>query len=225
MEIKKSIQKPEFTDPLKCGHCGNYAPMKRGARYSTIDRVYDENIGVSYDEGYTYEILECPSCSKINLISTYYNQTEDHEFPPSPEILFPLNDQIPIGLPISIEKAYEAAIKVKQIDANAYGVLAGRLLEMICEDRKAKGNDLSSKLSDLSTKGEIPENLVGVANGLRNFRNVGAHAVLGELTLDEVPILSSLTKAILEYVYSAPHLANIAEEKLDKLKKKKKNLS
>lgn len=225
MGPKKSIQKSEFSKPIKCGHCGNYAPMKRGANYSTIERVYDENIGVSYNEGYIYEILECPSCIKINLMSRYYNEIEDREFPPSPEILYPSNDQIPIGLPISIEKAYEAALKVKQIDANAYGVLTGRLLEMICEDRNAKGKDLNSKLSDLSTKGEIPANLVGVANGLRNLRNVGAHAVLGELTPDEVPILNSLTKAILEYVYSAPHLANIAEEKLDKLKKKSKKKS
>lgn len=222
MSQKTIIQKNEFTEPTKCGHCGNYAPMKIGADFSAIKQVYDEDINVSYREGCIYEILECPSCLKINLGARYFNQIENDAFPSSLEILYPLNDQIPVGLPESIEKVYMAAIKVSQIDANAYGVLSGRLLEMICEDRKANGKNLSSRLEDLSKKGEIPPNLLGVANGLRNLRNVGAHAVLGELTQDEVPIVNSLTKAILEYVYSAPRLAHIAEEKFNKLRKKKK---
>lgn len=222
MSQKKQVKKNEFTEPAKCGHCGNFAPMKIGADFSAIKQVYDEDIDVSYREGYIYEILVCPSCSKINLGARYFNQIECDAFPSSLEIIYPSNDQIPVGLPVSIEKAYITAIKVKQIDANAYGVLSGRLLEMICEDRKANGKNLNSKLEDLSKKGEIPSNLVGVANGLRNLRNVGAHAVLGELTQDEIPIVNNLTKAILEYVYSAPHLAHIAEEKLNKLRKKKK---
>jgi hypothetical protein len=44
------------------------------------------------------------------------------------------------------------------------------------------------------------------ARGLRQFRNVGAHAELGELTKEEAPILENLTRAILEYVSSAPLL-------------------
>jgi hypothetical protein len=92
---------------------------------------------------------------------------------------------------------------------------------MVCEDRSAGGKDLHSKLQDLATKGEIPTKLVGVADSLRNLRNVGAHAVLGELSNAEVPILDDLCKAILEYVYSAPYLAKQAEDRLNSLKTKK----
>jgi hypothetical protein len=57
---------------------------------------------------------------------------------------------------------------------------------------------------------------------LRKFRNVGAHPNLGELTLDEVPILDDFCRAILEYVYTAPHLAQIAQDALTALTKRRK---
>ncbi len=215
-------EKREFTEPMKCGHCLNYAPMIKGATYSTVAKMWDEDTNTTYEEGDIYQVLDCPSCNKVTLTKEYYNEMLDlSDYYSETEILFPINDKIPLGLPIKISKAYEASLKIKNIDANAYGVLVGRVLEMVCENRKATGKDLNSKLLDLASKGEIPNNLVGVANGLRNLRNVGAHAVLGELTEDEVPILGSLVNAILEYVYSAPYLAQIAQNKLDKLKKKK----
>jgi hypothetical protein len=104
-----------------------------------------------------------------------------------------------------------AALKVKPIDSNAFAVLLGRVLELLCIDRKAIGKTLDNKLSDLATKGEIPSKLVDVAHNLRKFRNIGAHADLGELTAKEVPILDDLCRATLEYVYTAPHLAQNAE--------------
>ncbi len=212
--------KTDYSRTMKCGHCGNFAPMKRAAVYSAVS-TYEDG-AATCDEGYIYNLLECPACSKITLTALYYADWMGGEEDSKQEILYPSDDKLPIGLPVTLNKAYEAALKVRPIDANAYGVLIGRLLEMVCEDRKAQGKDLNAKLADLATKGEIPNNLVGVANGLRNLRNVGAHAVLGELTEAEIPILSSLAKAILEYVYSAPHLAKMAEEKLVKLKTKQR---
>lgn len=221
MGLVEAKKKPELTEPMKCGHCGNFAPMIKGATYSTVGSIWDEKSSMVFEEGDIYEILDCLSCKRISVTKTYYHELlEMSEDLPNTEILFPVNDKIPFGLPETIKKAYEAALKVRNIDANAFGVLVGKVLEMICENRKAIGTDLYSKLSDLASKGEIPNNLVGVADGLRNLRNVGAHAALGELTKDEVPILSSLAEAILEYVYSAPHLARIAKERFDKLKKK-----
>ena len=109
---------------------------------------------------------------------------------------------------------------MRSIDPNAYAVLIGRVLELVCSDRKAKGNSLNNKLQDLADRQEIPEKLVGVADGLRNFRNVGAHPSLGELTESEIPILDDLSKAILEYVYTAPYLAAKAEQRFNELKQK-----
>ena len=117
---------------------------------------------------------------------------------------------------------YEAAQRVKNISANAYGVLLGRVLELVCEDRQAKGDSLHKKLQDLSTRGEIPAKLVDVARSLKDLRNVGAHALLGNLTAGEVPMLEDLTRAILEYVYSAPALAEAAVERFNALRRRKK---
>lgn len=214
--------KPEFTDPIKCGHCGNFAPMRLGAVHSTVEEHFEAGVPVG-SEGDVYQILECPSCGKIILTKTHDDSTLcEFEGPYETEILYPVDDKLPIGLPESIKKAYEAARKVRHIDANAYGVLIGRLLELVCVDRKAVGKDLHSKLADLAAKGEIPNNLLGVADGLRNLRNVGAHPGLGELTKEEAPIVASLARAILEYVYSASHLARLAQEKIEELKKKRK---
>ncbi len=214
-------KKIEFTEPMKCGHCSNFAPMIKGATYSTVEPILDEEDDAPHDEGYIYQILDCPSCHKITLSKDYYHEMFDaFEELPAVEILYPVDDKVPLGLPKMIKRAYEASLKVRHIDANAFGVLVGRVLEMVCENRNAKGQDLNAKLADLASKGEIPNNLVGVAGGLRNLRNVGAHAGLGELTEEEVPILNSLAKAILEYVYSAPHLAQLAQNKLDMLRKR-----
>jgi len=70
----------------------------------------------------------------------------------------------------------------------------------------------------LADKDEIPSKLVKVAAGIRKLRNIGAHADLGELTESDLPVLDELTRAILEYVYTAPLLATEAEERFAKLK-------
>jgi hypothetical protein len=93
---------------------------------------------------------------------------------------------------------------------------------MICVDRDASGRLLSDKLKSLADKGEIPEKLVRIASALTKLRNVGAHAELGELTTDEVPILNDLCCAVLDYVYNAPFLAQTAEDALNALKTRRK---
>lgn len=118
---------------------------------------------------------------------------------------------------------YKAAEKVKTIDVNAYVILLRRLLELVCHDRKASGNTLAQMLSDLAAKGEIPDKLVRVAKGLKDFGNMGAHVSIGELSPKEIPIVKALCTAILEYIYSAPYLANTAESKLTAIKSQSKN--
>ena len=130
-------------------------------------------------------------------------------------------EDIPLGLPDNINRAFLAAAKVKTIDANAYAVLIGRVIEMVGEDRNATGRSLADLLQDLASKNEIPDKLVHVAKYLRDFRNIGAHATLGDLANEEVPILTDLCTAVLEYVYTAPFLATQAEQAVNKLKAKK----
>jgi hypothetical protein len=121
--------------------------------------------------------------------------------------LYPQTEKRVEGLPPEVAQAYEAARRVKTVDYNAYAVLLGRVLEKVCEDRQAQGESLSARLQDLAARGEIPKHLADMAHQIRLLRNVGAHANLGELTDEDVPILDDLIRAVLEYVYSAPVLA------------------
>ena len=77
---------------------------------------------------------------------------------------------------------------------------------------------LASMLKDLANRNEIPDKLVKVAQGIKDFGNMGAHAGIGELSENEIPIVATLCTVILEYIYSAPHLATIAENKLNAIK-------
>lgn len=213
--------KQKLTDTLKCGHCDNKAPMK--IRFEFTEGEPDEETGNIFSLD-TYQLLDCPACQGIIL----QNTTELFGIPGSEEIrstttLYPADRKRPIGLPKSIAREYESAMKVRKIDANAYGVLMGRLLEIVCEDRQAEGRTLNDKLADLSSKGEIPDKLVSVAKSIRQLRNHGAHATLGGLSASDVPVLDDLARAILEYLYSAPELVRRAEARL-KISTKKKEV-
>lgn len=221
-------EKRKNTSFLTCDHCGNYAPMDIvGDHYLSTKPTYDDPEEEYYhmhdpEQGYRYKLLLCLACGEVTIWKYFEADFIDVENIKI-EIIYPVDKLKLPGLPGRIQKAYETSLKVRVIDANAYAVLLGRVLEMICEDRKATGKNLYDKLKDLATKGEIPEKLVGVADNLRHLRNVGAHASLGELTHDEIPILDDLCKAILEYVYTATYLAKKAERRVEQLKEKQKS--
>lgn len=205
-----------------CGHCFNISQMKiLGSVNDMEDHAdYDDKYGPPPEQGIVFSVLKCPACSKINIVSYFWSEHMESEDDISYEIIFPPEKSVPIGIPEKILKAYKAAEKIKTIDVNAYVILQRRLLELVCIDREAKGDTLANMLKDLSGRGEIPEKLVKVAKGLKDFGNIGAHAGIGELSEEEVPIVTALCTAILEYIYSAPHLAAIAEAKLGKIRKK-----
>lgn len=216
------MQNRRFSEKTKCGHCGNETIMEIVGEYFQVRDYDDPKSGLSWMEGPVYQILLCPACQGVIFRSYYW-----HEFALDPSevefiILYPISNSGPTGLPKKIQKAYDAAQRVRNVDVNAYGVLLGRMLELVCQDRNATGETLAAKLEDLSNKGEIPVKLIPVVNGLRQLRNIGAHASLGELTPNELPILDNLCKAILEYVYTAPSLIAEAEQRVKALKSKRR---
>jgi len=191
--------------------------MEIVSTYSQIQEHEDRRTEFPWQAGNVYDLLVCPTCSGVTLRKYFFHDAYDPD-EIEPETLYPAAQHTPVGLPDEIGRAYEAAHRVRDVDANAYGVLIGRLLEFVCEDRSAQGNSLAAKLSDLASKHEIPQNLVDVANNLRHLRNIGAHPSLGTLTHAEISIVDQLCNAILEYVYSAPFIAGEAQRRLEQLK-------
>jgi len=159
----------------------------------------------------TYTLSRCPACRNLNLAVS--DLEED-----TAQVLWPGGEKSLVGLPPKVDSAYKAALSVKNIDSNAFGVLIRRLLEMVCIDRAAQGRVLNDQLRDLVTKGEIPERLANMAQQLRQLGNIGAHAGAGDLTTAEVPFLDELCRAILEYLYVAPQTIARVQERLDALK-------
>lgn len=208
----------EIEVKIRCGHCGNFAPMR-----GTLDRCgvvdqYNKDLKMIVEEGPVFELLHCPSCNGVVLREGYHADYYSEEDAAYRKVIYPPTDRTPSGLPRGVGNAYEAAVRVRTVDANAYAVLLGRVLDKVCEDRKADGQTLFNKLQNLAERGEIPGNLAEMAQSLRQLRNVGAHADLGELTAEEIPFLDDLCRAILEYVYSAPTLIAKAQATLEKLR-------
>lgn len=205
-----------------CGHCFNISAMPTIGYITRDDEYEDADYGrVVGESGTTYCVLECPACKKINIVNYDWHDSMESDDEIEYNLLYPMNQKYPLGLPEKILTAYKAAEKVKTIDVNAYAILMRRMLELVCIDRNAKQGTLANMLKDLADKNEIPQKLVNVAKGLKDFGNIGAHAGSGELSEKEIPILNALSKAILEYIYSAPYLATLAEKQLERVKKKK----
>jgi len=214
--VKKG--KEEFVN-LKCNHCGTTSHKKILGKYSTVksnDDITNNNFHVAWDAGSVYELLECDACDGIILREFYYHS----EFPEESDskILYPDGPKRILGMSKAVERAYRSALKVRS-DANAYAALLGRVLDIICQEKSAEGDTLSKRLQDLAKKDVIPKPIADLAHQLRGFRNIAAHAELGELKKGEIEILDDLCSAILQYVYQGPYLIMIANQRLKKLKK------
>jgi hypothetical protein len=215
------MKEKQFTPPQRCGHCANVAPMEIVADYAEHHSRQEED-GDIFQYSRIYQLISCPACYQVMLRSYWWHDDIESEADIKSEILYPLEVRLPPGLPPAIEKAFASALKVKSVDSNAFGVMIGRVLELICSERKASGNFLADKLNDLATRGDIPAQLVGIAKGLKDLRNVGAHPDLGELTAEEVPIVEDLCRALLDYLYAAPFLTQRAVDQLSALRNKSK---
>lgn len=179
--------------PHLCPHCGNRGVMDRLA----------EQADEGFHEGITslemWWLTRCLSCRGVCLLhgGTYDGQFDElEEGAQHPEeyifdVVYPARASRPRGLPVEIRKALEAADRVRVIDANAYGVLLGRVLEMVCTDQGAPtGKKLARRIEHLVADRGLPEVLGRIAHGIRDLRNAGAHADLGNLSRQEVELLS-----------------------------------
>jgi hypothetical protein len=168
------------------------------------------------DEGTEYQLVLCPACKSVSLRSSAFVDIYEWEY--SFRFIYPALPEAIKGLPDSVKKEYESALRVRRIDTNAFAVMLGRVLDIVCTDRGATGKNLFERLKNLAEQGAIPGRLADMAQSVRQLRNVGAHADLGAITEEEAPILDDLCRAVLEYVYAAPQLLCAVQQKIDKLK-------
>lgn len=176
-----------------------------------------EHSGVEWEAGFIYQLLRCYSCREVTVYQVVIHTGIDPDYTDRSydKMLYPGGPESPLGLPPLVQKAWEASMRVRKIDANAFAVLLGRVLDAICTDQHAEGDSLYRRIENLAESGKLPERLKAVAHGLRNLRNFGAHGNLGQLDAKDVPLLESLSGALLMYLYTIPSLAEDAAKRLN----------
>src|SRR5688572_300940 len=107
------------TPTLRCGHCGNRAPLKIRARDSRIETHGAEATSarshtITWDAGRVYEIATCPACEGTLLVTYDYHEVFDTEGVDY-KVLYPVDRSLPEGLPENVLKAYDAAQRVKNV--------------------------------------------------------------------------------------------------------------
>lgn len=204
---------------MLCGHCGNKTSFIDHGGYEHKKPVIDyENDKWAWNKTSWY-VFECATCSKPTLLE--YDFGLDADEIPLPDlnetVLYPPADTPLTNLPHKIERAYIAALRVRNIEPNACAVLVGRTLEAACNHEQAQGRALAQKLNYLAENGRIPTTLAAMARQLKELRNLGAHDAEDEVTEQDVPIILDFLEAILEYLYVAPAKIEAVRTRLTRL--------
>ena len=187
---------------LLCYHCGNKTFMIKATDYKWEWECQEENTWGSY----SWALYFCPVCHKVTLEETeIFSEYEDPEMGllPVEKILFP-----PVNtnshMPHEVSRAFEAALKVRNIDGAVCLIALRRTLEMMCKDKGANQKNLFEKLKYLSSTGVLPPIIDKMASILKNLGNMAAHADGREFAPDLVTSMVDFTETILEYVYVLP---------------------
>lgn len=203
---------------LLCGHCGNTTSFEERGNYYTKEPILNDESKITWKTT-SWHLLECQTCSKPTLKE--YDFRLDADDLPLPDlietVLYPPADIPLTNLPQKIERAYTAALRVKNIEPNACAVLVGRTLEAACNHEQAQGRTLAQKLNYLAQNERIPNTLAEMARQLKELRNLGAHDAEDEVTEQDVPIILDFLEAILEYLYVAPAKIEAVRARLARL--------
>jgi hypothetical protein len=181
----------------RCGWCGVQTALNEVAR-STKEFVDTEYGNV---ETKSWVVYECVSCNRPTLREEWFSDIHGEAIP---ETLLPTGERDNSALPRTVAKAWQAALAVRHVEPNAFAVLVGRTLEVICNEEGATGATLQQKLHTLVSAGRLPGPIAQMSTQLRQIRNLGAHASSDEVTSTDVPVIFEFADAILEYLYRAP---------------------
>lgn len=199
---------------LTCHHCGNKTAMKEVAKYQhdETEDIWDSKLDpfrpvhtITFTSQWC--LFLCPVCINITLEHASYN-SEDYDqygnLVGSEKLLYPVTAIEVNHIPNHVAKAFEAALKVRQIDGAICAIAIRRTLEMMCKDKGEEGRNLYSMLKALSDKGVLPPILNDMASVLREIGNAAAHADEANFHHDLVPSMIEFTNIILDYVYNLP---------------------
>jgi hypothetical protein len=205
-----------------CSHCGNRAPHSLRFQYqheALFDEIDDDTKLV---EQYTWLCYSCETCGGLNIFGGFYGiDTDPHKLdqcrlhPRGSSILPPSHTMSPSQpVPGNVLKLYEEVWPLRHRAPSAFVGQIRRLLEYVCLDRKATGQNLVHKLKDLTKKGILPGYFEQMSDLLRKVGNMGAHATDVELSIWDAELIDEFFRSIIDYVYVAPARIQRMEDRL-----------
>ena len=197
-----------------CYHCGNRGLLQVGCCDQVNYEDYDNGDVVGWYED-MYITLKCPACNEVTLYkrsTNSYSLQENGEFIYESEILYPVIHTNKLGVPKNIVTAFEAAKKVQKIDPAICALSLRRVVELICIDKNAIGNNLVSMVNDLENKNILPKTFNDACEILRIIGNEGAHSINISIPKNELNTLIDFLDSIINYLYVIP-------EKIKRLKR------
>jgi hypothetical protein len=153
-----------------------------------------------------------PECQSLIFV-VLKNGALDVSYPP--EVI----DFDSTNLPPRILATLEEAIKAHGAGCYvAAALMVRRLLEELCEDKAAAGDNLKARVASLAATVIVPQELLGAADELRLLGNDAAHIeakAYDKIGKDEAALAIELAKELLKAVYQYASLVS----KLRALKK------
>jgi Domain of unknown function (DUF4145) len=177
----------------------------------------------SYSWEENYQIIQCLGCKSISFRLAKSNSEDfaDDEhgkrFHPEDESLYPARveglqhfDGDLVYLPNQLRRIYEETTRAL---ANQQPVLAGiglrALVESLCKDNKAKGNNLANKIDDLVQLQILTPNDAHILHSIRTLGNDSAHEAKPHNEM-QLQLAITVAENLLRSVYILPAKANAA---------------
>ena len=188
-----------------CPHCGNHAPQ---TLHGTCTHLHNK------DGSHNFFLTQCQTCFEGLMYcqidpTNCGPQTSHGQFDLSQyELVWPAQGTLHSSVPESVRKVYAEAAAIKSRAPNAFANQIRRSLEAVCKDRGATNRVLAQNLAELAKRGEIPQTLAEMTDVLRQLGNVGSHAGDETIAPEYVDVIDDFFRAIIEYVYIAPHKVN-----------------
>ncbi|WP_185209158.1 DUF4145 domain-containing protein [Chryseobacterium sp. C3] len=181
---------------LQCPHCGHY-----GTFLSLVSGVNDIVVQDFLRGNFSLGIRRCPRDKCRGHLFFITDHSNELIFT-SPSEIIPFNTD---NIPKQIVNAFQEAIICHSNNCFiASAIMIRKTLEEICDERKAEGKNLFSRLKDLSAKILIPKELIDAMDELRLLGNDAAHIeaqTFNEVGKNEIEISIEFTKEILKAVY------------------------
>jgi hypothetical protein len=157
--------------------------------------------GYRHSEPATYSVFRCNGCTRVSVYIWSAFHSPQSEFG---EQDYPCDFVDFEGVPTAVRNVYQQAERVKPHSKVAYAVLARKVLEEIIKDRCLAERNLSSSLTILAERGEIPPLLAEAAKHIRLLGNMAAHEAEVSFNEIHVQMIEKLLAILIDHLYTAP---------------------